>query len=52
MSGEYLLFVNDDRTLLVRIWHEKDGTPAVEVATRDQEGDIWGPPVYLHEEKT
>ena len=35
-----------ERTVLVRLW--KSGT--VEVATRDDQGDIWSPPVYLKEE--
>jgi len=41
------LWVNDEGTVLVRLW--ASGT--VEVATRDEPGDIWGPPVYLKEER-
>lgn len=43
----YRLYVNDDRTVLVRIW--PGGT--AEVATRDQAFQTWGPPIYLSEEK-
>jgi hypothetical protein len=41
------LWVNDDRTVLVRLW--ADGT--VEVATRETPAHTWGPPVYLTEER-
>jgi hypothetical protein len=44
----YRLFVNDQRTVLVRIWEGG----VVEVAVRDRPGDIWGPAVVLHEEDT
>jgi hypothetical protein len=42
----YRLWVNQDRTVFVRLWD--DGT--MEVATRDDPGDTWGPPVELKEE--
>jgi len=42
----YRLFVNDERTVLVRLW--PDGK--VEVATRPHPDAVWGPPVYLSEE--
>lgn len=48
MPDGYRLFVNDERTILVRIWD--DGS--AEVATRESEGDIWGPPVLVREEST
>jgi hypothetical protein len=48
MSQSYKLFVNPDRTILVRIW--EDGT--VEVATRKSPAHTWGPPVYLEEQAT
>jgi hypothetical protein len=37
------LWVNEDRTVLVRQW--PDGT--VEVATRPTSDDIWGPPTVM-----
>ena len=43
----YRLWVNDERTVLVRLWD--DGT--CETATRERLWDTWGPPVYLTEEK-
>lgn len=49
VTSNYRLFVNAERTLLVRFWAD-DKT--VEVATRDNSYEIWGPPVYLTEEKT
>jgi hypothetical protein len=45
--SDYLLYVNDDRTAMVRIW---PGGPA-EFATREDAGDIWGPPVTLHADR-
>lgn len=47
MSDQPRIFVNLERTFLVRIW--PSGT--MEVATRDEPGATWGPPVYLEEEK-
>jgi hypothetical protein len=49
----YRLWVNDERTVLVRMW--EDGT--VEVALRPQlefaqDSITWGPPIKLIEEKT
>lgn len=44
----YRLWVNDDRTVLVRLWD----TGALEVATRPDRDAVWGPPVWLTEEKT
>lgn len=41
------LFVNESRTLLVRIW----GSGRVEVARRESPEDVWGPPVVLEEER-
>jgi hypothetical protein len=43
----YRLWVNEARTVLVRLW--ENGT--LEVATRETPDHIWGPPVYLTEEK-
>ena len=40
------LWVNAERTILVRLW--EDGT--IEVATRKTQAHTWGPPVYLAEE--
>lgn len=46
-ASTHTLYVNDERTVLVRVW--SSGT--VEVATRETSDHTWGPPVYLHEEK-
>lgn len=43
----YRLWVNDDRTVFVRIWEDD----TCEVATRGHQGETWGPPVLLTEEK-
>ncbi len=42
----YRLWVNEDSTLLIRLWG--DGT--LEIARREQRGDSWGPPETLAEE--
>lgn len=42
-----VLYVNEERTVLVRIW--ASGT--AEVARRDEPWHTWGPPVYLTEER-
>jgi hypothetical protein len=44
--SDYRLFVNDERTILVRIW--PDGQ--AETATREDPSHTWGPPVALSEE--
>lgn len=41
------LFVNEERTVLVRIW----ANGMVEVARREAPDHVWGPPVYLIEER-
>ena len=46
MTGDRI-FVNLERTVLVTIW--ANGT--VQVALRDEPGDIWGPPIEVVEEK-
>lgn len=43
----YRLWVNEERTVLVRMW--EDGK--VEVATREHPSHTWGPPVMLVEER-
>ena len=43
---DYRLWIDKTRTVFVRLW--KDGT--MEVATRDEPWDTWGPPVELKEE--
>ena len=49
----YQLYVNDTRTVLVRIWDAHEDTPTtVEVATRETPDHTWGPPVWLTQEKT
>jgi hypothetical protein len=46
MGDTYHLWVNPERTVLVRLWDDGHA----EIATREHEGDIWGPPVPLIEE--
>ena len=46
MSNGYRLWINKERTVFVRLW--KDGS--MEVATREEPWDTWGPPVDLKEE--
>lgn len=41
------LWVNDERTVLVRMWD----SGLVEISTRSDSSCIWGPPVRLLEEK-
>ena len=43
----YRLWVNDTRTVLVRLWD----TGRIEVATRPDRNATWGPPTWLAEEK-
>lgn len=43
----YRLWINEERTVLVRLWSNGQ----VEVATRSASWETWGPPVYLTEEK-
>jgi len=47
LDATYRLWVNDARTVLVRIW----SNGSCEVATRETPNHTWGPPVYLAEEK-
>jgi hypothetical protein len=44
----YLLWVNEERTVLVRWWQDN----RMEVATRPDPDAIWGPPVELKMEAT
>jgi hypothetical protein len=46
MPEGYRLWVNDDRTVMLRMW--PDGQ--VEVCLRDDAGHTWGPPIMLTEE--
>ena len=46
--SDYVLYVNDERTVLVRIWRSGEA----EVALRDSTNHVWGPPIRLTEEKT
>ena len=48
MSADYRLFVNDERTVLVRIWTDDK----VEVALRLAPDRIWSPPVTVKEDKS
>lgn len=43
----YRLWVNEERTMLVRLW----SGGGMEVATRSVPGAVWGPPVMLVEER-
>ena len=43
------LWVNADRTVLVRRWPDSD---QVEVALRETPDHTWGPPIYCGEERT
>lgn len=47
MSTSYRLWVNDARTILIRLWD----SGAIEVAFRDSPEHTWGPPITLTEEK-
>ena len=47
-DANYRLWVNDSRTILVRLWDNG----GIEVATRETPDHTWGPPVWLREEKT
>lgn len=61
MPEGYRLFVNDDNTVMVRIWASAGSTVGagvgsynladthIEVATREDPGGIWGPPVEVSE---
>ena len=51
MSEDYRLFVNKERTVMVRIWGEGTPTVLAEVATREDPSHTWGPPVIVKEEK-
>jgi len=46
MNDEYRLYVNRERTVLVRLWK----TGVVEVCTRETPENIWGPPVVVEPE--
>jgi hypothetical protein len=53
-DDDYRLFVNEDRTVMVRIWtaDESDAPHGiVEVATREHPSGVWGPPKVLKEER-
>lgn len=47
MPDGYRIWVNRERTVMVRLW--ENGT--AEVATRPTPSHTWGPPTYLDEEK-
>lgn len=46
-AAGYRLWVNADRTVLVRLWD----SGRVELATREDSSHTWGPPVALTEER-
>lgn len=39
----YLLWLNEERTMIARLWP----SGVMEVATREDPSDMWGPPVKL-----
>jgi hypothetical protein len=45
-TATYLLWVNEDRTVLVRWWSDN----SMEVCTRPESDAIWGPPQTLEME--
>lgn len=47
-AGRYRLWVNDERTVLFRVFDS--GT--AEIATRGDAGETWGPPLRMLEERT
>ena len=47
-EATYRLWINYERTVLVRLWATSG---SVEVATREAPDHTWGPPVYLTEEQ-
>lgn len=55
--SDYALFVNEERTVMVRIWRTGEMEVAVredrwvEVAVREDRWAIWGPPILVKEEK-
>lgn len=46
-SDKDRLFVNEERTVFVRMW----ASGVVEVARRDDPSHTWGPPIRLAEER-
>jgi hypothetical protein len=59
MPRHYLLFVDEHSLVKVEIWpsSNSDGTfnydypENVTVATRENRHEVWGPPIYLKEER-
>ena len=46
-AKDYTIYVNDERTVLVTVWH---GNDTAEVATRETPDHTWGPPTYVRAE--
>lgn len=46
-SNRFRLWVNAERTVLVRQWDDEK----VEIAVRETPDHTWGPPIYLTEER-
>ena len=42
----YRLWVNDERTILIRMWSNGE----VEISTRETSEHTWGPPIRMIEE--
>lgn len=47
------VWVNVERTVLVRRWHDRgENEEVVEVAVRDSPDHTWGPPIRCRPERT
>jgi hypothetical protein len=44
---DYRVWVNDERTVLLRVWNSGEA----EIAMRDKEAHSWGPPIRMVEER-
>jgi hypothetical protein len=52
VAAQQRIFTNRERTVLVTIWPTAlPGGEIVEVALRDEPGEVWGPPVTVQEER-
>ena len=53
MPDDCRLYVNEERTVMVRIWDTSLAYSIVEmeVSRRENPSDVWGPPIVVTEEK-
>jgi hypothetical protein len=52
VAAQQRIFTNRERTVLVTIWPSAAYPfEVVEVALRDEPGEVWGPPVTVEEER-